>query len=107
MSTADGTTVDAEGDTSLSESGYGHRAGTLRIGRDGHESGASVPKLATGIVGLDHVSMGGLPARRATVVAGQAGCTRTRPSPGRRRTRSPRPPTSSAARRSPRATSPG
>jgi len=49
----------------------------LDVGRDGHERGLSVPKLATGIPGFDHVAMGGLPARRATVVAGQAGSAKT------------------------------
>ena len=36
-----------------------------------------VDKLATGIPGFDHVTMGGLPRRRATVVAGQAGSAKT------------------------------
>ncbi len=36
-----------------------------------------VEKLATGIPGFDHVTMGGLPRRRATVVAGQAGSAKT------------------------------
>ncbi len=71
------TTSEGRPDQALSASGDAHRAGTLRIGEDGHESGASVPKLATGISGFDHVSMGGLPARRATVVAGQAGSAKT------------------------------
>jgi circadian clock protein KaiC len=53
------------------------RAGLLHLGRDGHESGASIEKLATGISGFDHVAMGGLPVRRATVVAGQAGSAKT------------------------------
>ena len=51
--------------------------GVLRLGEDGHEEGASGPQAATGIRGFDHVSMGGLPARRATVVAGQAGSAKT------------------------------
>ncbi len=51
--------------------------GMLHLGRDGHELGASVRKLATGIPGFDHVAMGGLPAGRATVVAGQAGSAKT------------------------------
>ena len=37
----------------------------------------SVPKLETGIPGFDAVTMGGLPARRATVLAGQAGSGKT------------------------------
>ncbi len=53
------------------------RAGLLHLGRDGYESGASIRKLATGIAGFDHVAMGGLPAGRATVVAGQAGSAKT------------------------------
>lgn len=53
------------------------RAGARSLGRDGHEAGASVPKLATGIPGFDHVAMGGVPRARATVVAGQAGSAKT------------------------------
>ncbi len=49
----------------------------LRLGEDGHEEGSSVRKVATGIAGFDHVAMGGLPARRATVLAGQAGSAKT------------------------------
>ncbi len=59
------------------EAGRARRAGLLHLGRDGSEQGASVRKLRTGIEGFDHVSMGGLPARRATVVAGQAGSAKT------------------------------
>jgi circadian clock protein KaiC len=36
-----------------------------------------VPKLATGIPGFDEISLGGLPLRRATVLAGQAGSGKT------------------------------
>jgi circadian clock protein KaiC len=36
-----------------------------------------VAKLVTGIPGFDHVTMGGLPRRRATVLAGQAGSAKT------------------------------
>ena len=57
--------------------GAARAAGVLRLGEDGHEEGASVRKIATGIRGFDHVAMGGLPARRATVVAGQAGSAKT------------------------------
>ena len=57
--------------------GAARLAGQLLLGHDGHEQGASVPKLATGIGGFDQVSMGGLPAGRATVVAGQAGSAKT------------------------------
>ncbi len=53
------------------------RAGRLLIGRDGHESGAAIAKVATGIDGFDHVAMGGLPAQRTTVVAGPAGAAKT------------------------------
>jgi circadian clock protein KaiC len=52
-------------------------AGRLAIGRDGHESGAAIAKVPTGIGGFDHVAMGGLPARRTTVVAGPAGAAKT------------------------------
>lgn len=63
--------------TGASEAGDARRAGLLMLGHDGHEAGASVAKLRTGIPGFDHVAMGGLPARRATVVAGQAGSAKT------------------------------
>ena len=53
------------------------QAGSVQLGRDGREVGASVPKLPTGIPGFDDVTMGGLPQRRATVVAGQAGSAKT------------------------------
>jgi circadian clock protein KaiC len=53
------------------------RAGLLSMGDDGYDRGASVRKIATGIPGFDHVAMGGLPARRATVVAGQSGSAKT------------------------------
>ncbi|MCW2621872.1 MAG: putative circadian clock protein KaiC [Frankiales bacterium] len=36
-----------------------------------------IDKLETGIPGFDHVTMGGLPRRRATVVAGQSGSAKT------------------------------
>ncbi len=52
-------------------------AGRLAIGRDGHEAGAAIAKVPTGITGFDHVSMGGLPAGRTTVVAGPAGAAKT------------------------------
>ncbi len=52
-------------------------ADAVAVGRDrsGHTSG--IDKLETGIPGFDHVTMGGLPRRRATVVAGQAGSAKT------------------------------
>ncbi len=43
----------------------------------GTDLDGGVDKLATGIPGFDHVAMGGLPRRRATVVAGQAGSAKT------------------------------
>jgi circadian clock protein KaiC len=52
-------------------------AGRLTIGRDGHDAGAAIAKVATGIDGFDQVAMGGLPARRTTVVAGPAGAAKT------------------------------
>ncbi len=52
-------------------------AGTLQLGRDGVEAGAAIPKIASGIGGFDQVAMGGLPARRTTVVAGTAGAAKT------------------------------
>ena len=68
---------DAAAGQQATSAGAARAAGVLRLGEDGHEEGASVRKLATGIRGFDHVSMGGLPARRATVVAGQAGSAKT------------------------------
>ena len=52
-------------------------SGRLVLGDDGHESGAAIAKVATGIGGFDHVAMGGLPAGRTTVVAGPAGAAKT------------------------------
>ena len=54
-------------------------ADALVSGEDsfGSRRGLSVPKVETGIPGFDHVTMGGLPARRATIVAGQAGSAKT------------------------------
>src|SRR5205085_4573103 len=37
----------------------------------------SVPKIETGIPGFDAITMGGLPRRRVTVLAGQAGSGKT------------------------------
>ena len=64
-------------DASTTDARTARAAGVLRLGEDGHQEGASIRKVATGIRGFDHVSMGGLPARRATVVAGQAGSAKT------------------------------
>ncbi|MEX2290601.1 MAG: circadian clock protein KaiC [Mycobacteriales bacterium] len=61
----------------MNGAGSARRAGLLHLGRDGHESGASVPKLATGIPGFDHVAMGGIPRGRATVLVGRAGSAKT------------------------------
>ena len=47
------------------------------LGDDGHARGGSIAKTPTGIEGFDHIAMGGLPERRATVVAGQAGSAKT------------------------------
>jgi circadian clock protein KaiC len=49
----------------------------LQLGEDGVEAGAAIPKVASGIPGFDQVAMGGLPARRTTVVAGTAGAAKT------------------------------
>jgi circadian clock protein KaiC len=43
----------------------------------GVRAGASVPKLETGIPGFDHITMGGLPTGRTTVVIGPAGSAKT------------------------------
>lgn len=43
----------------------------------GTRGGRSVPKIETGIPGFDAVTMGGIPRRRATVLAGQAGSGKT------------------------------
>jgi len=54
----------------------GARAADLEaVQRD--RQGQGIRKLETGIPGFDHVTMGGLPHRRATVVAGQAGSAKT------------------------------
>jgi circadian clock protein KaiC len=51
------------------------RSGQQHDFRD--QPGHSVAKLETGIPGFDAVTMGGLPLRRATVLAGQAGSGKT------------------------------
>ncbi|HET6817498.1 MAG TPA: circadian clock protein KaiC [Mycobacteriales bacterium] len=43
----------------------------------GVRSGPSVEKLSTGIPGFDHVTMGGLPRRRTTLLIGPAGSAKT------------------------------
>jgi circadian clock protein KaiC len=43
----------------------------------GFPDGTSVPKMPTGIPGFDHVTMGGLPIGRTTVVVGPAGSAKT------------------------------
>jgi circadian clock protein KaiC len=56
------------------------RADALVLGDQdtlGTRDGRSVPKVETGIPGFDAVTMGGLPRRRATVLAGQAGSGKT------------------------------
>lgn len=47
------------------------------FGEDGHEHGASVKKLRTGIPGFDVVTMGGPAEQRTTVLVGQAGSAKT------------------------------
>ncbi|GAC1322719.1 MAG: circadian clock protein KaiC [Mycobacteriales bacterium] len=54
-----------------------HLAGSVPVGEDGHQHGASIAKMETGILGFDDMTMGGLPRRRATVLAGQAGSAKT------------------------------
>jgi circadian clock protein KaiC len=51
--------------------------GLLQLGQDGVEAGAAIPKISSGIRGFDQIAMGGLPARRTTVVAGTAGAAKT------------------------------
>ena len=51
-------------------------ADALAVGAE-RRYASGVEKLETGIPGFDHVTMGGLPKRRATVVAGQAGSAKT------------------------------
>lgn len=48
-----------------------------RLDADPKPGAPALRKLPTGMAGFDHVSMGGLLARRATVVAGQAGSAKT------------------------------
>jgi len=52
-------------------------ADALAVGDERGASSPGVEKVETGIPGFDHVTMGGLPRRRATVVAGQAGSAKT------------------------------
>lgn len=47
------------------------------FGEAGHERGASVNKLSTGIPGFDVITMGGRAERRTTVLVGQAGRAKT------------------------------
>src|SRR5262245_33406655 len=44
---------------------------------DHHPKNRSLPKAATGIVGLDEITGGGLPRGRPTLVCGSAGCGKT------------------------------
>jgi circadian clock protein KaiC len=46
-------------------------------GADGTHGLVAIDRVATGIPGLDHVSMGGLPRGRVTVIAGPAGSAKT------------------------------
>jgi circadian clock protein KaiC len=43
----------------------------------GTRDGRSIPKVPTGIPGFDAVTMGGIPQRRATILAGQSGSGKT------------------------------
>jgi circadian clock protein KaiC len=52
-------------------------ADAAAVDLDRASQGSAVQKLETGIPGFDHVTMGGLPRGRATVVAGQAGSAKT------------------------------
>ncbi len=52
-------------------------ADALAVDRDRAGLTSGIDKLETGIAGFDHVTLGGLPRRRATVVAGQAGSAKT------------------------------
>jgi circadian clock protein KaiC len=54
-----------------------HLPTLIGLSDDGYDQGAAIRKVPTGIRGFDHVAMGGLTARRATVVAGQAGSAKT------------------------------
>ena len=76
MTWRDPTSDAVTGPDAQGHDGVGTRVGLL-LGADGHQGGASVPKTETGIPGFDHVAMGGLPLRRATVVAGPAGSAKT------------------------------
>ncbi|MDQ6649759.1 MAG: circadian clock protein KaiC [Actinomycetota bacterium] len=60
-----------------SDARVAQQAGDLAVGEDGHQHGGSIPKLETGIAGFDDMTMGGIPRRRATVLAGQAGSAKT------------------------------
>ena len=70
-STADGSTADG---TQVVRRAREADAEAVRVERDGP---LGLDKLETGIPGFDHITMGGLPRRRATVVAGQAGSAKT------------------------------
>ncbi len=52
-------------------------ARTADAGARAADGASSIPKLETGIPGFDHLTLGGLPRRRATVLAGQAGSAKT------------------------------
>jgi circadian clock protein KaiC len=64
--------------TGISQAARSARAAdAAAVDLDRGGQGAAVEKLETGIPGFDHVTMGGLPRGRATVVAGQAGSAKT------------------------------
>ena len=55
-----------------------HAPGRAKVdGRSGRTRQRSFPKAATGIKGLDEITNGGLPRRRATLVCGGPGCGKT------------------------------
>lgn len=55
----------------------GARAADARAVGAGGTSSLGIPRLETGIPGFDHITMGGLPRGRSTLVAGGPGCAKT------------------------------
>src|SRR5258708_36799587 len=53
-----------------------HKA-ALAAGRGAHGLADTLPKVPTGIPGLDEITGGGLPTGRPTLVCGAAGCGKT------------------------------
>ena len=52
-------------------------AAASRVGTADQASARDLPKAPTGIVGLDEITLGGLPRGRPTLVCGSAGCGKT------------------------------